>query len=126
MIVLDTHAWLWLVIDPQRLGPDAVEAIDQADEIGVSAISCWEVAMLAAKGRIALDRGTFEWLDAALAGPPAKLLPIDPEVAAVAVTLPLHGDPADRLIVATALSRGAPLVTKDEAIQKSGLLRTIW
>jgi PIN domain nuclease of toxin-antitoxin system len=126
VIVLDTHAWLWLVSDPKRLGRAAVEAIDQADELGVSAISCWEIAMLAAKGRIALDRPTLDWLEAALAGSSVTLPPVDPGVATLAATLPLHGDSADRLIVATALIRPVPLVTKDEAIQESGLLQTVW
>lgn len=126
MILLDTHVWFWLVTDPQRLRRPAIDAIDLAGDVGISAITCWEVAMLAAKGRIILDRPTLDWLEAALASSSATLLPIDPPVAALAATLPLHGDPADRLIVATAIIHGAALVTKDEAIQQSGLVPTIW
>lgn len=126
MIVLDTHVWFWLVTEPARLSRSAMEAIQQADEIGVCAISCWEIAMLIAKGRILVDRRTDEWLKAALAGPDAVLLPLEPDVAALAAALEMHGDPADRLIVATALARGAPLVTKDDAIQRSGLVQAIW
>ncbi len=126
MIVLDTHVWFWLVTEPSRLSRSAMGAIQQADEIGVCAISCWEIAMLIAKGRILVDRRTDEWLKAALAGPGAVLLPLEPDVAALAAALEMHGDPADRLIVATALTRGAPLVTKDDAIQRSGLVQAIW
>jgi PIN domain nuclease of toxin-antitoxin system len=126
MTVLDTHAWFWLVANPMRLSDAAVEAIDRADEIGVPAISCWEIAMLAEKGRIGLSQPTLQWLRAALSSPGIVLLPLDPEVAALAANLAMHGDPADRLIVATALACGAPLVTKDEAIRQSGLVQAIW
>lgn len=126
MIVLDTHAWLWLVSDPGRLGPAAIEAIDQADDIAVCAISCWEIAMLVVKGRIALGLPTVEWLDSSLAGLRMTLVALDPTIATLAATLPMHGDPADRLIVASAMSRNAPLVTKDQAIRSAGLVPTVW
>jgi PIN domain nuclease of toxin-antitoxin system len=126
VIVLDTHAWLWLVSEPSRLGRAAVEAIDRATEVGVSAISCWEIAMLVVKGRLSLGRPALEWLEQSLSGSRMILVPIDPTIATLAATLPAHGDPADRLIVATALAHDALLVTKDQAIQKSGLVQTVW
>lgn len=126
MIVLDTHVWFWLVTAPERLTRAAVDAIDNADQLGVSAISCLEIAMLVEKGRIQLDRAPLDWLRAALSKPDAALLPIEPEVATLAATLAMHGDPADRLIVATAMVRGAPLVTKDEAIRGLGFVQTVW
>jgi PIN domain nuclease of toxin-antitoxin system len=126
VIVLDTHAWLWLVSDPSRLGPEAIEWIDRADGIAISPISCWEIAMLVVKGRIELGRPTLEWMELSLSESRATLVPIDPTIASLAATLPMHGDPADRLIVATALSRNARLVTKDQAIQQSGLVSTVW
>lgn len=124
MIVVDTHVWFWLVTEPGRLSPPAAEAVDAAEKVGVAAISCWEIAMLVAKGRLLLDRPTSDWLKAALAG--SVLLPLDPDVAELAARLAMHGDPADRLSVATALTQGATLVTKDDAIRRSGLVQTIW
>jgi PIN domain nuclease of toxin-antitoxin system len=124
VIVIDTHVWFWLLTEPKRLSTVAAAAIDGADEVGVPAISCWEIAMLTEKGRIGLDRPTSDWLRAALQG--LILLPLEPEVAALAASLPLHGDPADRLIVATALHHTAPLVTKDEAIHRAAQVHTIW
>jgi PIN domain nuclease of toxin-antitoxin system len=126
VIVLDTHVWFWLVTEPRRLTPAAIAAIDTADAIGVPAISCWEIAMLSEKGRVGLDRPAVEWLRAALAAPGAVLLSLEPEVAALAASLALHGDPADRLIVATALHHGSALVTKDEAIRRASLVQTVW
>ncbi|XXY44793.1 type II toxin-antitoxin system VapC family toxin [Sorangium sp. So ce269] len=126
MIVLDTHAWFWLVASPDRLSEQAANAIDRADRLGVSAVSCWEIAMLAEKGRVELDRPAQRWLEDALASSGTLLLPIDPAIAALAARLPLHGDPADRLIVATAVAAGAELVTKDHQIRSSRLVLTIW
>jgi PIN domain nuclease of toxin-antitoxin system len=126
VIVLDTHAWFWLVASPDRLSERAVMAIDAADQIGVSAISCWEIAMLAEKKRIEMDRPTRQWLDDALASTGTVLLTLDPAVAALAARLPLHGDPADRLIVATAITASAELLTKDQQIRSAGLVATVW
>lgn len=125
MIVLDTHAWR-VVAEPSRLGAGATAAIDAADAIGVCTISCWEIAMLAAKARIRLDRPIATWLDDALARPRFTLLPITPAIAAGAAQSGMHGDPADRLIVATAVVHGASLVTKDEAIRAAGVVQTVW
>jgi PIN domain nuclease of toxin-antitoxin system len=115
-----------LVSDPGRLGHAAIEAIDQADDIAVCSISCWEIAMLVVKGRISLGLPTVEWLDASLAGLRMTLVALDPTIATLAATLSMHGDPADRLIVASAMSRNAPLVTKDQAIRSAGLVATVW
>ncbi|WP_437654876.1 type II toxin-antitoxin system VapC family toxin [Sorangium sp. So ce1182] len=126
MIVLDTHAWFWLVASPDRLSEQAADAIDRADRLGVSAVSCWEIAMLAEKGRVELDRPAQRWLEDALASSGTLLLPIDPAIAALAARLPLHGDPADRLIVATAMTANAELITKDHQIRSARLVPTIW
>ncbi len=84
--------------------------------------------MLVTHGRIRFDRPVRQWLDQALALPGIELVPLDPEVASHAGELgdTLHGDPADRLIVATTLVRGAKLVTKDLRIRGSGIVQTIW
>jgi PIN domain nuclease of toxin-antitoxin system len=126
--VVDTHAWIWWISEPARLGGRARRALDGAKRIGVPAICCLEVAALAVRGRIALDRPALEWLHDALAVPRVDLLTLSPAVAVKAASLPASfpGDPADRLIVATALIESAALVTRDERIQQSGLVPTVW
>ena len=127
MIVLDTHAWLWWVSDPDRLGRAARKQLEASDRIGVASVSCFEVAAAAAKGRISLDRGALDWLHQAIALPRLELLPLTPAIAVKATELGrFHGDPADRLIVATALLESAPLVTKDRRIRKYQAVVTIW
>lgn len=127
MIVLDTHAWIWLVSDPDQLGRAAHTALRGARSKGVAAISCWEVAMLAARGRIELDRDPVAWMDDALRSAEIELLPLTPAVAAASAQLAMpRADPADRLIVATALTHGAVLVTKDERIRQARVVRTAW
>jgi PIN domain nuclease of toxin-antitoxin system len=128
MIVLDTHVWLWWVSEPNLLGKDASREIKRADRIGVSAISCLEVATAASKGRIGLDRGVLDWIEQALALPRVELMPITPRVSVKATQLgaEFHGDPADRIIVATALLEAAVLITKDFRIQKYPAVPTVW
>ena len=121
MIVLDTHVLVWVMEDDAKLGSEARRAIVEAsrnNEVGVSAITPWEIALLVEKGRIRLAREVAEWVDAALAAPGVRLLPIEPRIALDSVRLPgaLHADPADRLIVATARHWGANLMTADGAI----------
>jgi len=127
VIVLDTHAWIWAASAPARLGREARRLLARERARGVAAISCWEIAMLAARGRIELDRDPVTWMEDALAALRADLLPLTPTVAAASAQLgALHGDPADRLIVATALTHGATLVTKDERLRGIGTVRTAW
>ena len=128
MIVLDTHAWIWWVSEPARLSKAARRQIDRAWTIGIPAICCLEIAVLAARRRISLDRPTIAWLADALEQPRMELLPLSPAVAAHAADLPasLPGDPADRLIVATALVESAPLVTKDERLHTFQGIKAIW
>lgn len=126
MIVPDTHAWVWFAADHRLLSDAALDAIRNADRIGVSAISVWEVGMLCAKGRLKVAPGVREWVAAALALDKVDLLPLSPESAILSTELALHGDPADRIIVATALVASAQLVTKDDRIRQSGLVPSIW
>ena len=128
MIVLDTHVWAWWASSPERLSPGAREVIEGAAAIGVPAICLWEIAMLVAHGRLAFDRPVDVWLDQGLALPRVRLLPLDPAVAVRVADLAeeMHGDPADRMIVATALVARAPLVTKDRRIHESGVVSAIW
>ena len=127
MIVLDTHAWLWWLSEPAQLSRAAVKRIQGSDRIGIAAVSCFEIAAAVAKGRITLDRGTLQWLQQALAAPRFELLPLTPAIAVKATMLGrFHGDPADRLIVATAILESAVLVTKDPLIRKYEALSTTW
>ena len=116
MIVLDTHIWLWWINrDQARLKPAWTARIDSAEPVGVSAISCFEVAWLTHHGRIELPNPEDEWFDKALDGSGITLLSITPTIARVAVQLPEHHrDPQDRLIIATALAHKATLISVDE------------
>ena len=121
MILLDTHALIWAVDDERRLGAEARAAIaagEHAEGLAISAITPWEIALLAEKGRLRLAREVREWIAAVLALPGIGLLPIEPAIASESARLPgtFHAEPADRLIVATARHHGIPLLTADYAI----------
>jgi PIN domain nuclease of toxin-antitoxin system len=128
MIVLDTHAWLWWVSDPSRLSRAANRKIRTATQIGISAISCLEVATAVTKGRITLDREVLDWLEQALSLPKVELLPLTPLIAVKATQLgnDFPGDPADRVIAATSIVESAALVTKDSRVHASGAVTVIW
>lgn len=128
MIVLDTHAWLWWVSDPSRLSRAAHRRIRAATQIGISAISCLEVATAVTKGRITLDRAVLDWLEQALSLPKVELIPLTPLIAVKATQLgnDFPGDPADRVIAATSIVESAPLVTKDSRVHASGAVAVIW
>lgn len=128
MIVLDTHAWLWWVSKPSNLSRAARHRIGAATRIGVSAISCLEVATAVAKGRISLDRNPLDWLEQALGLPKVELLPLTPPIAVKATQLgnDFPGDPADRVIVATSILESASLVTKDSRIRAYPAVSAVW
>jgi PIN domain nuclease of toxin-antitoxin system len=128
VIVADTHAWIWWLSDPQRLSARARASLEEADRIGVSAISLWEVSMLVASGRIEVDPGVGTWLRRALAADKIELLPLSVEVSVEGAALlqEMGGDPADWLIVATARQEKARLVTKDARIRRTKQVATVW
>jgi PIN domain nuclease of toxin-antitoxin system len=129
VVVLDTHAWLWWVDSPERLSAPARLAIEEAASVGVAAISCWELAMLVVRDRIALTRDVRTWIRRALAQPGVVALELGPAIAVDAALLAhegFHGDPADRLLYATARSQGAPLVTRDRRLREFDPRGTIW
>lgn len=121
-LVLDTHVWIWMAEgDRAALSVAAIEAIEEAARSGavrVSAISVWEVAMLEAKGRISLSRPVNDWVQAALHLPGVRLLPLSPEIAVESTRLPgvPRGDPADRILMASARHLGGRLATCDREI----------
>jgi PIN domain nuclease of toxin-antitoxin system len=118
MIVLDTHIWIWWVHGDTQLPPDFRASIDAQPEIGVCAISCWEVAKLVEGRRIHLPGSIDQWLRLALSYPAVILLPLSPEVSVESTRLPgvFHRDPADQMIVATARVYDCPLLTVDRKI----------
>jgi PIN domain nuclease of toxin-antitoxin system len=122
LTVLDTHVWIWVVEgDRTALSAPAIEAIERAAKGGavrVSAISVWEVAMLEVKGRISLSRPVDDWVRAALHAPGVRLLPLSPEIAIESTRLPAvpRGDPADRILMASARHLGGQLATCDREI----------
>jgi PIN domain nuclease of toxin-antitoxin system len=129
--LLDTHAWVWWLSDPERLSRRAREEIETASDAGtahVSAISCWEVALLVDRGRLELTVDIEEWIARARGLPYFRFVAVDPRIAVRSVRLPgvFHADPADRMIVATALDLSAKLVTKDRKIRNYPQVTTIW
>ena len=128
MIVLDTHTWIWWNAAPDRLSRAARRKIDETRVLGLSVISCWEVAMLVAKGRLRLDREVELWVRQAVAKPRMRVLPITPKIAVRAAGLgeQLPGDPADRLITASCLDTRSALVTRDQRLASFEGLATVW
>lgn len=129
MIVVDTHAWLWWVADPERLSSAARAAIDDASAIGVCTLSALEVALLAVRGRITLDRDVGLWVRQALARPRVEALAPGADVAVSAALLDrdaFPGDPIDRLIYATASATRSRLVTRDRALRAYDPATTVW
>ncbi|MDD5295546.1 MAG: type II toxin-antitoxin system VapC family toxin [Rhodocyclaceae bacterium] len=121
-LLLDTHAWLWLMAgEAQRFKPEVlvrIEAAGKRRSLCVAAISVWEVAMLEAKGRIVLGMPCDTWVEQALSGSGIALIPLSPRIAVDSTRLPgnFHGDPADRMIVSSARVSQATLLTNDGKI----------
>ena len=121
-VILDTHAWIW-AIEGRRdlLSAAALQRIEEAAREGalaVSAISVWEVAMLAVRGRVTFGMPVRQWVEASLRTPGAHLVPVDADIALESTALPdmaRHKDPADRMIVATARREGM-LLTCDQLL----------
>ena len=131
MIVLDTHAWIWWVSNPEMLSDPARQLVDDAvqrRELFIATISAWEVAMLVEKGRLSLALDVRDWIARSESLPFVTFVPLSTAIAVESVRLPgfSHADPADRIIVATAMSLGARLVTKDEKLLRYGPARGVW
>jgi len=128
-LVLDTHVWVWLLEGSKKLSTTkasaALSRIREAaerSELRVSIISVWELSLLDAKGRLRFSVPCLDWIDKALSVPGLALIPITPEIAVDSSRLPgeFHGDPVDRLIVATSRRVEAELVTVDREIRDYG------
>ncbi len=121
MILLDTHIWVWWAHGDPRLPEPYRSAIrdNEPHGLGVSAISCWEVAKLVEYGRLTLPLPLDDWLDCALAYPGVRLLDLTPRIAAESARLPapFHRDPSDQILVATARVHDCPIVSVDARIR---------
>ncbi|MBI3097587.1 MAG: type II toxin-antitoxin system VapC family toxin [Planctomycetes bacterium] len=131
MIVLDTHAWVWWSTRVEKVGPAARAAIERESiesEVLVSAVSCWEIAMLVAKGRLTLAAEVEAWFDHALALPGIRLAPLEPRIAVLSTRLPGNPprDPSDQIILATALHHRATLISRDTAMHSYGRVPILW
>jgi len=138
VILLDTHAWIWWLAQPESLSEAAQTAVERAvadwkvgageSGLAVSSISVWELAMLVDRRRLELTTSPASWVQACESLPFLSFVPVDNRVALRSVSLAsaFHADPADRMIVATALVHNMTLVTKDERIRRHGLVPTIW
>ena len=129
MILLDTHALIWAVAESKRLSRAAAAAIRKArteDGVAIAAITLWELAALVARGRIQAF-GTVE-ASVRLLVEGVTIKPLTAEIAALSTQFPddYPRDPADRLIGATARAEALTLITRDEMIRRSPLLKTIW
>jgi PIN domain nuclease of toxin-antitoxin system len=121
LLLLDTHVLIWLTDGDRQLGAQAKEALRLAyreDRALISAITPWEIALLVRKGRLKLGRDVLDWVHTALDVPGVHLAALELEIAVESTRLPweAHGDPADRILVATARHLGATLVTADGAL----------
>lgn len=131
MIVIDTHIWLWWISNPEKIAVHAAQVIDKAVNDGgiiISSISVWEIALLIKKGRLKLSIDVNDWVRKSEALPFIRFIPVDNTIALRSVAMPgiFHPDPADRIITATAMTMGLPLVTKDDKILDYPYIETIW
>lgn len=128
MVLLDTHIWVWWLFADSRLTEEDRLALDQlaaAHDVAISAISIWEVQMLVTKNRISIHLPFEQWIREATRPDMVNVVPIDSNVGIALYNLPadFHGDPADKMIIASAISRGCSLVTADKAMRRSALVK---
>lgn len=123
-LLLDTHIWLWRFRDPSRLSKRVVHHLnDTENELWLSPISTWEALTLHYKGKIRINEDLSEWLALATAG--IQEAPFTHEIALLARQLPMHQDPADRFLAATAQVLDLTLVTADQRLLELGTIRTM-
>jgi PIN domain nuclease of toxin-antitoxin system len=128
VILLDTHAWIWWVSDPARLSRRARAVMGRSAALGVSVMSCWEAALLAARGRLDVSSDSPDSQAKALVVEKVELLPMTPAIAERAAQhqAARGGDPIDWMLVATALELGVRIVSKDDRIRSCGLADVVW
>ena len=129
MILLDTHALLWWALDPQQLSREAARRVNEMEERGgfASAISIWELGIKIQRGKLELGIGIDEFARRIERTAVVELLPVDTTIWLKSLALDWdHRDPADRVIVATALLRGVPILTRDEALHRFEASECVW
>lgn len=129
-LLLDTHVWIWILLGEGKPNPKTLLQIEEAyhhHAIHISGITLWEVSMLAKKERITLDQPTLAWIKNALRVSGTQLVPITPEIAVDSTEFlaDFHGDPADRILVATARVLELTLVARDEKILEYGKTKRV-
>ena len=120
-LLLDTHIWLWGLLEPERLAPKVRKALQaQENELWLSPISVWEALVLVERGRLTVTRPAAEWVEQMVQALPRREAPLTHEIALVSRQMALsHQDPADRFIAATAKVMGVTLVTADQRLLHS-------
>lgn len=115
MIVLDTHVWFWWInLEHHRFSVSIRTMLEEGESLGVSVVSCYEIALAARRGRLLLPCLTPQWFTEALEPSGIQLLPLTPEITSHAVDLAaIHRDPFDRMIIATTLIHDAKLISLD-------------
>lgn len=127
-VLLDTHALLWYASDSYKLTALAKQRIEEADWVYVSAMSAWEIGMLVSKDRLSLRFPVNQWIELSYQLPKLRWVSLTPEIGVLSTNLPglFHGDPADRLIVASALAYGSALITADQKIHSYMHIESVW
>jgi PIN domain nuclease of toxin-antitoxin system len=122
--LLDTHIWLWSLLEPNKLGNRLQRELQEpGNEQWLSPISVWEATVLQRKGRLIIPGNAVDWFERSLGG--LHEAPLTHEIALLAEKLPLHGDPADRFLAATAKVLGLTLITADERLLGLGEIATL-
>jgi len=126
-LLLDTHIWLWSLLDPERLcGRARNELTDPANTLALSPVSVWETLVLAEKDRVLLRPDPWSWIRTALTVGPVRELPVTFDIALASRTIRVgHDDPADRFIAATAAVHDLTLVTADASLLRCPDIRVI-
>ncbi len=123
-LLLDTHIWLWSVLDTSHLGRHTLQALNHSgNELWLSPVSTWEALLLARKGRITLQGDLDDWFSDATAN--THEAPLSHEIVIAAHKLQMHSDPADRFLAATAQVLGLTLVTADEKLLGLGNVQSL-
>lgn len=128
-ILLDTHVWIWRLLEPERLSERAATVLaDSSSELYLSPISIWETLILACKGRIELEPSPAAWVSTALYKSTTHLAPFNYDVALRSEDLPgfESRDPADRFLMGSALVHSLVVATADRAMQRWDRVETVW